>query len=408
MNKLLIGLCCCIAWTVELSAALKPGDVSVKTVYSPAGAGDLETSVDVTAGATPGETVLTVAFTNAGSESVSLEKLHVTLPWVAMDTEGLLLSAGGTEMGDLGPKVLAPTSRGIKSGTYLLAHHPGGDALIGLTTWKTFWTSLHYVDGNVEIEAAGEGRSLAPGATVALDRIVLAEGANWQDLLFRYADDIAKENHVTLRKRPGWIGWGTWDYYGRGFTREAVVENMNRLLEIEPKANLVQIDGGWWPFRGDYTKVRASLPGDPGENGMKTLARLIRAKGLTAGIHLDGMRGDLNSEVAKAHPDYFLKDQDGKILAQPQLNDGDQLIHIFFDFSNPAARDYMKNVLAEIRRDWGYSYFKIDFLRYGDEANILKIIRRADPTRKIVPFDHSLTKSRALTVGDGGVPRGHG
>ncbi|NDD93144.1 hypothetical protein EBZ37_13830, partial [bacterium] len=73
---------------------------------------------------------------------------------------------------------------------------------------------------------------------------------------------------------------------------------------------MVQIDGGWWTERGDYQSVRPDLlPG-----GIKEIVRRIASEGKTPGIHFDGFRGDANSEIYKAHPEYFLHDQDGELI----------------------------------------------------------------------------------------------
>ena len=50
-----------------------------------------------------------------------------------------------------------------------------------------------------------------------------------------------------------------------------------------------------------------------------------------AGIHLDGFRGDKDSELYRNHPDWFLKDQDGEVICQP-IDRGDTFMqYIYFD-----------------------------------------------------------------------------
>ena len=138
---------------------------------------------------------------------------------------------------------------------------------------------------------------------------------------------------------------------------------------------------------------------------MKRLATLIRGRGLHAGIHLDGMRGDSKAEVAKNHPDYFLKDSSGSMLVESQLNAGERLDNTFFDFSNPAACDYFRKVLGTIRTDWGFDYFKIDFLRFGINQFIHIAVGK---DREIVGHDPSMTSVERIHRGLSAMRKGMG
>jgi hypothetical protein len=334
-----------------------------------------------------GSVFLAVSLTNTSGRDLAIENMALEFPWSGSAANGDLLCAGGASMGDQKPRLQSPGNPALDSGSYLMYRQDGSYSLAGFVTWKTFWSRLSLSGGHLRMTAEGEHRRLRPGETVALEKIWLADGTDWQDLMYAYAGVIARVNQVSLRLAQKRVGWSTWDYYGRKYSEADVATNLDQLLKIWPQANLLQIDGGWWGWRGDFF-ARKDLPG-----GMKRVADLIKTRGLTAGIHLDGMRADLNSEVAKRHPDYFLKDQRGTILSDgPHLmSDGDRLTEVFFDFSNPGAVEYMRQSLARIRHDWGFDYIKIDFLRWGIKRNILQLFHRADPTRDIVPFDPGLT-----------------
>jgi alpha-galactosidase len=130
--------------------------------------------------------------------------------------------------------------------------------------------------------------------------------------LNQFGSAIAEENKITKLKPADFKGWATWDYYGRVFTPKDIYGNMNQLNTLAPEANMVQIDGGWWTERGDYKSLRPDLlPG-----GLKEIVARITSEGKTPGLHFDGFRGDANSEIYKAHPEYFLHDQDGKLIVE--------------------------------------------------------------------------------------------
>lgn len=335
-----------------------------------------------------GAEVLAAWLTNASPQPVALRRAVVTVPWVA-ETPGRRIAAGATATGRWPPFLIStpgPGRRAPVSGMYLLARGRSRCALAGFVSWRTFWSKLHYEPGRLVITADGEGRRIGPGETVALERVWLAEGTDWAGLLFRYAGAIARELHLAPRPPRRFVGWSTWDYYGRHWTAAEVRGNLAALRRLVPAANLIQIDGGWWPERGDYTRGRADL----GRDGMRRLADAIRASGLAAGLHLDGMRAAADSAVVREHPEYFLHDDRGRLVRERHGVNGDHR-NVFFDYSNPAACAYMRDVLRRMRRNWGFTYFKIDFLRAGIAEDVRRIAFGAHSRRRLVPFNPGLT-----------------
>ncbi len=360
------------------AAELREDDVQVRVRCLPAAA-----QPQVTRQLTPahgGGQDLTVTITNSSRRDLMLQELALEFPW---DQGERLLCSGGYDQSRPGARVHAAGAT-IESGAFLMSHRPGDANLVGFVTWRTFVSHLRHARGRVTVSADGENRLVKPGATVSLEKLWLAHAANWQDLLFSYADEIARENQIRLKPFRPYVGWATWDYFGGGWSSQQVTENLARLKEIYPAANLLQIDGGWWPLRGDYTTWRASL--NPG--GMPALARAIRARGLTAGIHLDVMRVDADAKIAQAHPEYFLHNERGAMVTDGR--------RIFFDYSQPGARAYMTRALAAIRGDWGFDYFKFDFLRYGLNELVYTVADSPDGRPAIVPHDASLTSVERL------------
>lgn len=344
-----------------------------------------------------GSRYLEISLSNRTGSDLNIDGLSLEFPWLSKVSSDLLVSSGGTVMNYWPGQIADPSSKkeNIESGTYLMARLDGRYSLVGFLTWNTFWSKLRFEGGRVKISADGEGRMVPAGETVRLEKLWIADGADWQDLLFAYADEIAREQHVKLKPQPNYVGWSTWDYYGRDWTAKNVTDNLDVLKRTVPAANLLQIDGGWWPARGDFMSFRKNLQPD----GMKVLAARIRQAGLKAGIHFDGMRGDRSSAVAREHPDYFLHDQEGRMISEPQPNnDGERLDNTYFDFSNPAALDYTREVARNMRRNWGYDYIKIDFLVYGINEDIQKRALHGDASRRITPHNPSLTSVERLRL----------
>lgn len=261
---------------------------------------------------------------------------------------------------------------------------------VGILTWKIFRASIAFSKENgITISAEGEDKPIKPGETLQFEKLVIEEGDNWQDLMFGYGEQIAKIQNIQPKEVGKWNGYGTWDYFGHDFTIEDVASNMMHTKALYDKANVIQLDASWWVNRGDYLETRSNLSG-----GMKGIAKMINDSGFVAGLHLDGMRAVKTSNVFKDHPDWFLKDQDGKTIYAPLR----EQLRVFFDYSNPEVCDYMKNVLHTMTTDWGYKYIKVDFLCFGLNKDIFSIVK--DTTvKKIVAFDTTMTSMERSRAG---------
>ena len=379
-------------------SSLSPSDIQIKITTAPRDPAPRAT-IHLT-DAQPHGQFLRATITNDTPQTISLRRLTLSLPFPRPAADTALICVGAWEMGRNNVRVHpASTTEKLETGSYLLARSPAGSTIAAFVTWKTFHSKLRWEADTLFIDADAEGRHLKPGETLQTEKVWLASApasaggttsvsSAWQDLLFAYADLIATENNIHLPPPKPRIGWATWDYYGRDWTHAQVAANIEKLSQILPAsspaaANFIQIDAGWWPLRGDYTQLKPHLRPD----GMKRIADLARSKNYDAGIHLDGWRADVTSDIARAHPDWFLRDTRGKHIVQPKTRESEGNF-VFFDYSHPAACDYIKRVLHHIRRDWGYTYFKMDFIRHGTNEYILHDSRSK---ATIAPHDPSLT-----------------
>jgi len=418
-------------------AALRDADVQVIVTCVPDGL-PLRIGVRMS-DAKPTGQYLQVAITNTSDREVALTQLTARIPYPRPTDKNALIATGAWDMGRTQTRVWpAATTEKLESGTFVASHTDIEDTLAGFVTWRTFNTKLLWQPDALLVTADGEGRLLKPNETVWMEKLWLAsasasgnagvppadEGrpaprpdrdkgrsagrtpsagetpalpANpggssaattaWQDLFFAYADRIAEENHIHLNPVKPYIGWGTWDYYGFGWNHDIVRANRDALLEIAPHANLIQIDAGWNGPRGDHLRANDKLGKDG--LGMQRIAQLASAKNLDAGTYFCPMRDNPNVAISLAHPEYFLKNAAGKILASDGQTNGKNRVNIYYDYSNPATCAYIKH-LIENSRAWGFTYYKTDFLRDGINEHIQKNFT-AGPRAPIVPHDRSLT-----------------
>jgi alpha-galactosidase len=327
---------------------------------------------------------LAITLSNKGKEPLTIEKITVRIPLAEKLTKDQELIYGGSCMGRtpmLRENVGSQTKKSSSHMYEMLRLSEGKYLFAGSLSWRIFLPNFTLKDGAIEIWSHGEGKQLKPGQTIQYEQIVLKRSDDWLTLLDQFGAAIAVENGISKLKPADYKGWATWDYYGRVFTDKDVYKNMDALNKLAPEANMIQIDGGWWIERGDYQTVRPNLPG-----GIKAIVSRIKSEGKTPGLHFDGFRGDAASEICKAHPEYFLHDQDGKMIVEVKEMPDRVMKYTYFDYSHPGARAHIAECIRNMKENWGVTYFKVDFMRYGLENDIklkkkhVKSIKAHDPT----------------------------
>ena len=327
---------------------------------------------------------LAITLSNKGKEPLTIERITVRIPLAEKLTKEQELIYGGSCMGRTPLLIENVGSQTKKSSSHMyemLRLSKGKYLFAGSLSWRIFLPNFTLKDGAIEIWSHGEGKQLKPGQTIQYEQIVLKRSDDWLALLDQFGAAIAVENGISKLKAANYKGWATWDYYGRVFTDQDVFKNMDALNKLTPDANMVQIDGGWWIERGDYQTVRPNLPG-----GIKAIVSRIKSEGKTPGLHFDGFRGDAASEICKAHPEYFLHDQDGKMIVEVKEMPDKVMKYTYFDYSHPGARAHIAECIRNMKENWGVTYFKVDFMRYGLENDIklkkkhVKSIKAHDPT----------------------------
>lgn len=345
---------------------------------------------------------LEVSLSNPGTSVLTLDSVEITIPFVTALSRETDLVYGSSCMGQrpmlreaLGERMPQEDMgrRGDRSYSYmfeLVRLSADRTLLLGSLSWRVFLPVLSVSESGLHITAEGEGKQLRPGETLAFETLALKESSDWVGLLQQFGKAIAAENGIDSVKDVEFTGWATWDYYGRLFQTEDVMSNMEQVNALFPASHLIQIDGGWWTERGDYQSVRPDLPG-----GIKAMAEAIREAGNIPGLHFDGFRADLASEVYRKHPEFFLHDQDGNVIVDHESRYDRDMNHIFFDFSHPGARAHIAECVATMR-EWGITYFKVDFMRYGLESEIRRKLRNV---KKVVAHDPTISGVERFRLG---------
>lgn len=260
--------------------------------------------------------------------------------------------------------------RGILAGFLSQREHFGS-----LETW------IGGISPTLRLFANGDGARLDPGESMVTD---------WAYMEFLHLDNpdpfalfnqaVAKEHslppNTPSKPRHSPTGWCSWyqfssefDYTGE-LTGEDIHHNLIGLDQIKSDIPLevIQIDDGFQSQIGDWFTFDPGFPDGPAQ-----LANEIREKGFTPGIWLAPFIVHPNSQLAKSHREWLLKNRfGGRVNAGFNWN----RFTTALDMSHPESLAYVKQVIHTAVHDWGFSYLKLDFL-----CAAANVGRFHDPTR---------------------------
>ena len=149
-------------------------------------------------------------------------------------------------------------------------------------------------------------------------------------------------------------GYTSWYNYFQNITEDIIIRDLNGLYEkAGDKANIFQIDDGYESMVGDWLTLKPEFP-----NGMGYIADEIHKKGYKAGIWLAPFAAQFKAQLVKDHPDWFLRDEKGKMLIGGFAWNGFYVL----DIEKQEVREYIKHVFDVVFNEWHYDMVKLDFL----------------------------------------------
>ena len=149
-------------------------------------------------------------------------------------------------------------------------------------------------------------------------------------------------------------GYTSWYNYFQDINEEIILRDLDALDPYKDQVSIFQIDDGYETFIGDWLDPNpAKFP-----NGMKYIADKVHEKGYKAGIWLAPFNCQKISRMAKEHPDWLIKDANGKPMVGCIAWGGAYT----FDIYNEEVRAYLKKVFDVVLNEWGYDMVKLDFL----------------------------------------------
>lgn len=247
---------------------------------------------------------------------------------------------------------------------------------VGAPTFGTTWRGRGPLDEGtgrrgfdsfvVDCALLFTGKPLHPSQTITSEAIYLDPlSADPLVGLEEYADTMAAWLDVvpwTRRDggRPTPNGWNSWTGsgstggLGTNIDQTIMRENLAVMSrELAPYGmDYFQIDDGYQDAAGDWNAHPTRFP-----DGIDALATEIEAAGLTPGIWIKALIVDVDSELARAHPDWLQDPADAVLGGAIGPGDSERAL----DVSNPEVLAWLAALMRRYRDDWRMGWIKLDF-----------------------------------------------
>lgn len=152
-------------------------------------------------------------------------------------------------------------------------------------------------------------------------------------------------------------GWCSWYVYYERINAKLLRDNVNKLAEMRNQlpTNVSVVDDGYMTAWGDWGSLKAKGFPDP---GLEVVSQDISSHGMRPGLWLAPFAADKHSEVARAHPDWVIRNDGG--VAANSSNCGKFFYGL--DATHPEVRAHVSESIRRAVEDWKFNVLKIDFL----------------------------------------------
>ncbi|MFN3762737.1 MAG: glycoside hydrolase family 36 protein, partial [Anaerolineae bacterium] len=295
-----------------------------------------------------------------------------------------------------------PDSDGLVSSEWVtvLFAPPATALLLGFVTAKDQLAEIRLRADGSELTARChlDGVLLPPGASLRTEVLWVEAGPDPLRLLEAWAEAIGREMgarvpHPTPAAFGGGgrgraeAGWCTWYYFYGENTADDVLDNLRAIADHRLPLDIILLDDGYQTAIGDWFSIHP----DKFPEGMEPVAEAVRAAGHRLGIWTAPFGAAATSQLFAAHPDWVLRDENG----DPVIGWVHWGVPCYaLDCTHPEVLAWLEETFRRMRREWGATFFKIDFL-----------FAAARPGRR---YDPTATRAQALRRGVEAVRAGIG
>jgi hypothetical protein len=200
---------------------------------------------------------------------------------------------------------------------------------------------------------------LAPGATLASERVLFEAGHDYHQQLLSYGDAI-RRLHKARVSVPTPMGWWSWTAYYGGINEGETLANADWQAEHLKSLgyNYLQVDEGYQYARGEYTTSnRTQFP-----DGMAVVGRHVTENGLTFGVWTAPFEVTERAFVFEHHKDWLVHNAQGRPIPIGKVWNQDTDVRYALDTTHPEAQDYMRQTYRKLVGEWGVRFIKLDFM----------------------------------------------
>lgn len=208
------------------------------------------------------------------------------------------------------------------------------------------WFTADYKENTITMTTDLEGISMDETDEITAVRMIETNSK----------DDFIRQSGFIKRKPEKITGWTSWYNYYTNISSEILEKNIDLLDKSKLPLDVFQIDDGYFTAVGDWLKPNAGFP-----DGMGPVAKKIRDKGWKPGIWLAPFVCEHESTIFKDKSNWILRDSKNR-LQTAGWNPNWSGVFYPLDIYNTEFRDYLAEVFSTMKDDWGYSFFKLDFL----------------------------------------------
>ncbi|MBI4820519.1 MAG: alpha-galactosidase [Deltaproteobacteria bacterium] len=179
--------------------------------------------------------------------------------------------------------------------------------------------------------------------------------------LERYADAIKRSLSIRLWRERGngnrvpngwnsWSGSGGTGGYGTDIDEDIILANLEVMARELRDFGMdwFQVDDGYQYEYGDWVWREDRFP-----HGPRWLSDRIRERGLRPGLWIAAFTPHATSTTSRSHPDWIAGRSDlGNILGTE---------FDFLDLTHPEVLEWLRELFARIRHEWGFDWAKVDF-----------------------------------------------
>ena len=250
--------------------------------------------------------------------------------------------------------------------TLLLSQNNGEHVLLGFSASHKFSGCFRLSStGYLKIVVDCENLTLDPKEHWDGEPLVVLEGSCKQSLFSEYAQ-IIKRNHspknINLFRQNAPTGWCSWYHYYADISEQAIKENALQMQSDFPDLDHLLIDDGYQAKMGDWL-----TPSERFSSGLEGIVEFIHQKGIKPALWLAPFIAEETSQIFKNHPDWFVKNKEGKPLAAKEVTYGGWRCTPWYclDGTHPEVQKHFISLMSYLHNDLGISFFKLDANFWG-------------------------------------------